>query len=480
MTRIVKYVLFFLTVIAVAGQEESPPPPPETTANDVATTNEVGSSRRSESSSRSSSRYGRDITALGENIVVKEGDVAKDVTVIGGSAMIDGKVTGDLVVIGGLVVLGPTAEVSRDITIVGGGLEADPAAKVSGDRVVLDWNPQVPAIPGMEGLHAWITQGLMKGRPFAPQVEWTWWAGGIFLLLYLVLALLFPAPLQASMGVLDARPGSSFLTGLLAFVLFAPLLILLAFTVIGIILVPFLVCGALAAYLFGKAAVYGYAGRRLGGRIEFLRHPVVAVIIGAVVFYLLYMIPVLGFLVWGVVAPLGVGAVLLAFFSKVRSERPKPAAPVVTDPPIPPAASAEPLPPATPAQGSAPRAGFWLRFLATVIDAALVVTICKLVELRGPGIILLWSVYHIALWTWRGATVGGMILGLRLVQTDGRPMTLGVALVRFLASFLSAAGLLLGFFWAGWSATKQSWHDIIAGTYVLKAKSKPVPVSQPA
>jgi uncharacterized RDD family membrane protein YckC len=95
-------------------------------------------------------------------------------------------------------------------------------------------------------------------------------------------------------------------------------------------------------------------------------------------------------------------------------------------------------------------------------------TICKLLNVRGPALIVLWTAYHIGMWAWRGATVGGMVLGLRIVQTNGQPLTLGVAVVRSLASFLSAAALLLGFFWAGWSAQKQSWHDIIAGTYVLK------------
>jgi uncharacterized RDD family membrane protein YckC len=137
------------------------------------------------------------------------------------------------------------------------------------------------------------------------------------------------------------------------------------------------------------------------------------------------------------------------------------------------------------------RAGFWLRLVATLIDAALMITLC--VMLSGffrhghspKGVLLffvLWTAYHLAMWVWRGATIGGIVLGLQLVQSDGRPVTLPVAIVRFLAGFLSAAVLLIGFFWAGWSSQKQSWHDKIAGTYVLKGirnKTAP-PVSQPA
>jgi uncharacterized RDD family membrane protein YckC len=36
------------------------------------------------------------------------------------------------------------------------------------------------------------------------------------------------------------------------------------------------------------------------------------------------------------------------------------------------------------------------------------------------------------------------------------------------ASFFSAAGLCLGFFWAGWDRQKQSWHDKIASTVVVR------------
>jgi uncharacterized RDD family membrane protein YckC len=288
------------------------------------------------------------------------------------------------------------------------------------------------------------------------------------------------------------------LIGILAFVLFAPVLVLLCVTVIGLVLVPFLVCAGFAAFLFGKAAVYGYTGRRIGGGVQSLRHPLVAVLIGAILFCILYMVPVLGMLLWLIVAPLGVGAVLLAFFGRVRKESPvvlPPAGPGV--PPGPPVMGMPPeaggaaavTAPVSLSTAIPARAGFWLRFVATVIDAALIITVfvmfSKTFGMRGPGgfffFVLLWGGYHVTMWTLRGATLGGLALSLRLVQTDGQPVNLAVAIVRFLASFLSAAALLIGFFWAGWSSDKQSWHDKIAGTYVLKGvKNKVGPVSQPA
>ena len=81
---------------------------------------------------------------------------------------------------------------------------------------------------------------------------------------------------------------------------------------------------------------------------------------------------------------------------------------------------------------------------------------------------LLLMVYLVGLWTWRGTTIGNIVFGLKIVRTDGQPVTLGVAVVRALASLLSLAVAGLGFFWIAWDREKQAWHDKIAGTLVVR------------
>src|SRR5213594_1636480 len=115
---------------------------------------------------------------------------------------------------------------------------------------------------------------------------------------------------------------------------------------------------------------------------------------------------------------------------------------------------------------SMPRAGFWLRTCATVLDVLLFVFV---LILTGPKALLLWLIYHVAMWAWKGTTVGGIVVGIKLVRVDGRPVDLGVALVRAAASIFSVLILGLGFFWAGWDRDKQSWHDKIAGTVMIQA-----------
>jgi uncharacterized RDD family membrane protein YckC len=57
---------------------------------------------------------------------------------------------------------------------------------------------------------------------------------------------------------------------------------------------------------------------------------------------------------------------------------------------------------------------------------------------------------------------------LRIVRIDGQSLSPGVAVIRLLGSVFSLAVVGLGFFWAGWSADKQSWHDKIAGTTIVR------------
>jgi uncharacterized RDD family membrane protein YckC len=79
-----------------------------------------------------------------------------------------------------------------------------------------------------------------------------------------------------------------------------------------------------------------------------------------------------------------------------------------------------------------------------------------------------WIAYHIGMWSWKGTTIGGVVCNLKVVRLDGRDADVSVCVVRGLASVFSALPLLLGFFWVGWTAERQSWHDKIAGTVIVR------------
>lgn len=92
--------------------------------------------------------------------------------------------------------------------------------------------------------------------------------------------------------------------------------------------------------------------------------------------------------------------------------------------------------------------------------------------LNGIGLIiaLVWTFgYFIFFWSTRGQTPGKMIMGIKIVSTDGGPVTVGKAILRLIGYAVSGIVIYLGFLWVIWDKDKQGWHDKIARTYVVKA-----------
>lgn len=460
------------------AQPDVQPPAPSTNSTDASPAELTAETMRSLkgpvdlTGPRRERRRGQGVVnSFGSDVVVREGETARDVVVFGASAVVDGMVNGDLVVIGGDAKLGPRAEIKKNLVIFGGKIDADPAAKIGNNRFVLGGGGLFGAKSWIQWPMQWFNSGLLLGRPLPHQYSWSWMIAGLGVLLYLFVALIFPRQVQASAAMLEDKPGSAMFTGMLALMLFGPLLLLLAVTVVGLVVIPFALVASVAILLIGKAAVYRHVGQQIGfGRVH---GPLLALALGAGLFCLLYTVPVLGFLAWGVVTALGIGAAMLALFKR---SRPLTGAP---DPLNVPGVAAADVPPIVGSPAGVElfnRAGFWLRFLATMLDFALVSMVMTVVVHQARWFLLAWTLYHLLLWSWRGTTIGGIILGLRIVRTDGRPIGFAVALVRGLASFFSAAVFGLGFFWAGWSREKQSWHDKIAGTVVIRCSRNSPPL----
>jgi len=117
-----------------------------------------------------------------------------------------------------------------------------------------------------------------------------------------------------------------------------------------------------------------------------------------------------------------------------------------------------------------PRATFLDRVAAFALDAVLVAIAVNLLDLsRHDGWFpLLLIAYHIAFWAWRGTTLGGIVVGLRVIRVQGTDLRFPDALVRGLSGIFSIAALGIGCFWMLHDPEKQMWHDKIAGTLVVK------------
>lgn len=90
------------------------------------------------------------------------------------------------------------------------------------------------------------------------------------------------------------------------------------------------------------------------------------------------------------------------------------------------------------------------------------------------GGISLVSGYFVLLHGMEGKTVGKWLFGLRVVGPDQQPISYGRALRRWVATWISAI-FGLGFLWILFSREKRGWHDLLAGTWVIREQSRKLP-----
>jgi uncharacterized RDD family membrane protein YckC len=132
-------------------------------------------------------------------------------------------------------------------------------------------------------------------------------------------------------------------------------------------------------------------------------------------------------------------------------------------------------------------AGFWVRFLALLIDGILLAVItAPFAPVWGshftatstnlqvnaqvdPIGTVIGLVYLAGMWAWRGQTIGMMPFNMKVVSVaDGKNIDIFRALLRYVGFIIAAIPLLIGLIWAAFDARKQGWHDKIAGTVVIR------------
>ncbi len=151
-------------------------------------------------------------------------------------------------------------------------------------------------------------------------------------------------------------------------------------------------------------------------------------------------------------------------------------------------------------------AGFWRRFMAYMLDFFIVTVPLAVVLFVIPGdvvsecgtyiektfdqdgvaqeassyqcattwvgnlimIIVVWLYAALMESSARQATVGKMMIGVVVTDTDGNRLSFGRASARYFAKFVSGITLMIGFIMAAFTKRKQALHDIMAGTLVIR------------
>jgi len=156
-----------------------------------------------------------------------------------------------------------------------------------------------------------------------------------------------------------------------------------------------------------------------------------------------------------------------------------------------------PAPPSTPTpagnQQTLRFAGFWIRFVANMIDVIILYIISSIVffivvsflyavlgevnedtqsfaESLGLilGIVIGWLYDALQESSPKQGTLGKQAVGIAVTDMDGKRITFGKASGRHLCKFLSTLILMIGYIMVAFTEKKQALHDILAGTLVVK------------
>jgi uncharacterized RDD family membrane protein YckC len=317
-------------------------------------------------------------------------------------------------------------------------------------------------------------------------VSWFW--ALVILGLCLGVAFLFPKPLAETGTILRSRAPASFLCGLAIVPAAAFLCFLLLITVIGAIAIPLVLAAVFALALVGNAVVFQLIGQRIAPRMSTQKYPTLLwIALGAVVCWIVYCIPVLGFLAGSIVLLAGLGSFTLYLLERSRNRVPIAQLPAGTTAAVEPPKSAAPpsrlVPPVSLVRVT-PSAPFGTRLGANVIDLVIILALLHFLlpflpthRVAFPA----WVLYRFAMYVWRSATIGEMALNLRVQRFDGTLLIgdNGTAAIRALSSLLSLLPLGLGFFWTLFDPARETWHDKITNTQVVSTRPTAPPPTPP-
>lgn len=123
-------------------------------------------------------------------------------------------------------------------------------------------------------------------------------------------------------------------------------------------------------------------------------------------------------------------------------------------------------------------AGFWIRFLAVMLDGVIIViplnlifgflsNISNLSFINYLGI-LCGLIYIIYFEGTTGQTLGKKIVGVKVIDYEGKTIGIPNAALRYIGKIISGLILGIGYIMAAFDEKKQSLHDKIVKTYVIK------------
>jgi hypothetical protein len=254
---------------------------------------------------------------LGGSVLV-EGRVRENVMAIGGTITIGGEVGDSVVGVGTRITVKTDAVIKGDLVCLGGILEKEPGCVIDGDTVYFESG----AIQA-EFFEKGILQGLLA-LPLVPIILFLKLiAFFVWLFLASLGAVLFPKPIAFASEKIRGSFWAVFGTGFLAIIVFTCLVIFFALLSVILIGIPFLLAligAGLVIKLFGRLAVLHFLGDSLARAFGSRRASVLgAVLLGLVLFTIIGIIPIVGFVASFLLSAVGWGVAIRTKFGTTEN-----------------------------------------------------------------------------------------------------------------------------------------------------------------
>jgi uncharacterized RDD family membrane protein YckC len=122
-------------------------------------------------------------------------------------------------------------------------------------------------------------------------------------------------------------------------------------------------------------------------------------------------------------------------------------------------------------------AGFWIRFLAVIIDGFILIipqgAMFLLVDDLASAYLmsfLISAAYHVGFWVVQGATVGMMVMGCMIRPVEGDELGIGQVIIRYVVWALTSFIFAPAFIVIAFTPEKRGLHDYLASTVVIKTR----------
>jgi hypothetical protein len=242
------------------------------------------------------------------SITVPAGETINDLYVVGGDASILGHVTGAVVVINGNLLIASSANVEGVVLVIGGKVQQEPGAKLADDVYNLSLDNETQnslLIGGGLVLGLWVMQLAAS------------------LLFVMISVLILIIGKQKTATFIDKyrqeSAGRLLYTGLLSCLILMAISILLIVTIIGIPLLIVVLIIMIAAFTIGGTVVSYRIGEQFKGTSQ--KSDWIKVLIGASVIVAFANIPIIGWILIGLVMLISLGICTHWIAGKLRKKQ---------------------------------------------------------------------------------------------------------------------------------------------------------------